>query len=148
MLHDIAPHVLSNAYSPRAPQGEDPALCFDPEGVYLKGGGFPTCADYPAGTSFQYLFDYDGSAVFLADRIPMAAQRQPHRALRSLRPFWAALRCTCGTGIETRAFAAAAARPCPTARGSAPWSAPLAEIPSIRASRPRSLCSSTTARTG
>lgn len=84
MLHDIAPHVLSNAYSPRAPQGEDPALCFDPEGVYLKGGGFPTCADYPAGTSFQYLFDYDGSAVFLADRIPMAAQRQPHRALRSL----------------------------------------------------------------
>ena len=52
MLHDIAPHVLSNAYSPRAPQGEDPALCFDPEGVYLKGGGFPTCADYPAALCF------------------------------------------------------------------------------------------------
>ena len=84
MLHDIAPHVLSNAYSPRAPQAEDIAIHFDPEGVYLLGDAFPTCADYSAGTAFQYLLDYDGRAVFLADQPPLHAQRQPHRALRSL----------------------------------------------------------------
>lgn len=83
MLHDIAPHVLSNAYSPRAPQRSDVALYFDPEGVYLRADAFPTCADYPADTALQYLFDYDGRAVFLADQPPLDAQRQPHRALRS-----------------------------------------------------------------
>lgn len=84
MLHDIAPHVLSNAYAPRAPQRGDLALYFDPEGVFLRDNAFPSCADYPADTAFQYLFDYDGRAVFLADQPPLHAQRQPHRALRSL----------------------------------------------------------------
>ena len=49
MLHDIAPHVYSNAFHPHPARLEDKTLCFAQGGVYLReDGSFPLRRDYPA----------------------------------------------------------------------------------------------------
>lgn len=84
MLHDIEPHVYSNAFHPRASQPGDVTLCFCEDGVYLKNGEFPRRSDYPAECGTTYLFDYDGAAVHLSDRPPEGAEKRPFRAIRSM----------------------------------------------------------------
>ena len=84
MLHDIEPHVYSNAFHPRASKPGDVTLCFCEDGVYLKNGEFPRRSDYPAECGTTYLFDYDGAAVHLSDRPPEGAEKRPFRAIRSM----------------------------------------------------------------
>lgn len=84
MLHDIAPHTLSNTWQPREAQPGDITLCFDNGRVYLKDGHFPCLADYPSDASTRYLFDYDGKAVRLSAVAPLDAQAIPMREIRNL----------------------------------------------------------------
>ncbi len=84
MLHDIHPHAFSNAYLPREAAPTDIVFHFDGTRVYLRDGRFPVRSDYPASARLQYLFDYDGAAVFLSDVPPTGSTPQPLRALRAL----------------------------------------------------------------
>lgn len=86
MLHDIAPHTFSNAYSPRAPRPDDCVFSFCKEGYFTSNGSFPRLRDYRQGTKVQYLFDFDGQAVHLSldDTPPADSVLQPFRSLRAL----------------------------------------------------------------
>ena len=85
MLHDIAPHVYSNAFHPHPARLEDKTLCFAQGGVYLReDGSFPLRRDYPAEAEVLYLFDYDGAGVYLSREAPLGCALRPVRALREL----------------------------------------------------------------
>ena len=85
MLHDIAPHVYSNAFHPHPARLEDKTLCFAQGGVYLReDGSFPLRRDYPAEAEVLYLFDYDGAGVYLSREAPLGCTLRPVRALREL----------------------------------------------------------------
>ena len=85
MLHDIAPHVYSNAFHPHPARLEDKTLCFAQGGVYLReDGSFPLRRDYPAAAEVLYLFDYDGAGVYLSREAPLGCTLRPVRALREL----------------------------------------------------------------
>ena len=68
MLHDIAPHTLSNEWKAAQAQENDLTLYFCKDGVCTKNGHFPARKDFPQEAKLTYLFDYDGGAVFLSDR--------------------------------------------------------------------------------
>lgn len=84
MLHEIAPHTLNNGWNPQPPKNTDLVLYFCKDGVNIKDGHFPTRADFPADASLQYLFDYDGSAVFLSDAPAKNLPLLPLREIRNL----------------------------------------------------------------
>ena len=90
MLHDIAPHVYSNAFHPHPARLEDKTLCFAQGGVYLReDGSFPLRRDYPAEAEVLYLFDYDGAGVYLSREAPLGCALRPV-PVESLAPFLAA----------------------------------------------------------
>ena len=73
MIQDIAPHKLNNHYEPGvSPQEDSPVVAFFWSDILVKkdptsaaGLSFlPTYGEFPAGTDVQYLFMYDGKAVF------------------------------------------------------------------------------------
>lgn len=103
MLHDIAPHVYSNAFHPHPARLEDKTLCFAQGGVYLReDGSFPLRRDYPAEAEVLYLFDYDGAGVYLSRRRPWAARCAPCAPCASSpsrTPSWAERRSTSPTGM-------------------------------------------------
>ncbi|MGI5883866.1 MAG: NAD(+) diphosphatase [Candidatus Spyradocola sp.] len=85
MLHDIAPHVYSNAFHPHPAQPGDKTFCFAQGGVYLHpDGSFPVRCEYPAQAETLYLFDYDGAGVYLSPEPPADCVLRPLRALRDL----------------------------------------------------------------
>lgn len=88
MLHDIAPHIYSNAFCPHPAKPGDRTLCFAGGQVYLDAQGrFPCRKDYPEDAQVRYLFDCDGEGVYLAKEPPEGFVPQPLRALRSMSQF-------------------------------------------------------------
>ncbi len=96
MLHDIAPHVFSNAYRPKTPEPSSIALFVKDRKLLLseRDGAirFPRIADLPSSyRGFTYAFAISNTAFFLVDgemppslegfeMVPMSALRRasPH----------------------------------------------------------------------
>lgn len=73
MIQDIAPHKLNNHYEPGiTPESSSPVVAFFWSDILVKedptsaSGLFflPTYGEFPEDTDVQYLFTYDGKAVF------------------------------------------------------------------------------------
>jgi len=65
MIQDIAPHRLGNQYDPTAvPEDKDFVLSFDGGKILLTEKGLPKVKDFPAGSSFIYLFRLDNARFF------------------------------------------------------------------------------------
>ena len=65
MIQDIAPHRLGNQYDPAAAaEDQDFVLFFEGGRVLLSENGLPRVKDFPAGSSFRYLFSLDSSRFF------------------------------------------------------------------------------------
>ena len=90
MIEDIAPHRLNNQFQRRQPDADDWLIAVDGDQVLMSEGArsFPRVAQLRQRLELVYLFEIDGTGVFLTDEPVFLPQTfwVPASMLRHLKP--------------------------------------------------------------
>lgn len=116
MIQDIGQHVYDRAYSLRAAEEEDYALCYRGSKVLLRRMGeqawaLPRFADFPEAlrpdmTAARHFFGLDGAGCYLCDpdpaedKVPEGWEYCSYQTLRTVRPMEVAFAAITGAQLD------------------------------------------------